>query len=242
MSTYHHADCMNPDTGLPSFPDKHFDLAIVDPPYGEECNLHGGSSESGSNGWKGNMGKLHTWNKTPELQYFAELFRVSKNQIIWGANYFSSYLPPSMGWIVWDKMNAGFSLGDGELAFSSFDKALRIFKYGRGNEKGFAPKLKDWESHSLSIHPNQKPMGLYRWLLKNYAKAGDLILDTHVGSASSLVAFEEMGFEYVGYELDADYYRDSTARLEAFRAQPKLFTGSEIFRATQGEQGTLFEL
>jgi len=237
MSIYLNTDCMNPETGLPSFPDNHFDLAIVDPPYGIGRDGHDGVESSG---WK-----KHEWkewdSKAPNTEYFEQLFRVSKNQIIWGANYFTEFLPASMGWVFWDK-DQKFTSSDGELAFTSFDVALRRFVHGRGNEQGFAPKLRSWEKQGLQIHPTQKPMALYRWLVKNYAKQGDLILDTHVGSASSLVVFEEMGFEYVGYELDTDYYRDSKARLEAFRAQPKLFTGAEIFRATQGEQGTLFEL
>jgi len=235
MSIYLNADCMNPETGLPSFPDKHFDLAIVDPPYGIGRDGHDGVRSSGWNRyeWK-------KWDKnSPDELYFAELFRVSKNQIIWGANYFTQYLPPSMGWIMWDKVNV-FTSSDGELAFSSFQNALRIFRHARGSEQGFAPTLKPWEKGFIGIHPTQKPLALYRWVVKNYAKAGNLIVDTHVGSASSLVVFEEMGFDYVGYELDADYYRDSCKRLEAFRAQPKLFTPAEIFKASKIEQQTLF--
>jgi len=237
---YLNADCMNRKTGLPSYPDNHFDLAIVDPPFGQECNLKGGTCNTGGNGWKGNMEKLHNWNQPPTATYFKQLFRVSRHQIIWGANYFTKHLPPSMGWIFWDKMNKGFSLGDGELAFTSFNKALRIFEYARGNEKGFAPKLNDWEMHDLSMHPNQKPMGLYRWLLTNYARHGMRLLDTHVGSASSLVVFEEMGFDYVAFEKDKDYYAESTARLEKFRRQGSLFSGKEIFEAS-AKQTTIFD-
>jgi len=221
MNLYLNADCMNPETGLPSFPDNHFDLAIVDPPYG--IGYDGAKQTSGSNGGR----KAHEfkgWDSSiPSAEYFSELFRVSRNQIIWGANYFTQYLPPSMGWIIWRKDRGNFSSSDAELAYSSFDVALR-----------------EWTKNPLvlvreggTMHPTQKPIALYRWLLKNYAKQGDKILDTHVGSASSLIAFEEMGFEYVGYELDADYYRDSCKRLEAFRAQPKLFTGAEIFEASK---------
>lgn len=233
MGIYLNADCMNQETGLPSFPDNHFDLAIVDPPFGigaERQHFEG-------HGWKVKAKKA--WDKyPPPAEFFTELLRVSKNQIIWGANYFSQYLPPSMGWICWDKMNHGFSLADGELAFTSFDVGLKIFQYARGNESGFAPKLKDWDKIGLNIHPTQKPIALYRWLLKNYAKQGDLILDTHVGSASSLIAFEEMGFDYVAFELDSDYYRESTERIHRFRSQGKLFSGSEIFEASK--PATLF--
>jgi len=227
MSIYHHADCINPETGLPSFPDKHFDLAIVDPPYGI------GAGEMRMGKGKPDRWKRKLWDfAAPSQDYFSELFRVSVNQVIWGGNYFD--LPKVGGWLFWDKeRNKDISFGDGELAWTNF---LSVVKKAPIQYDGFLG------ADDTRIHATQKPIALYRWLLKNYAKAGDLILDTHVGSASSLVAFEEMGFEYVGYELDADYYRDSTARLEAFRAQPKLFTGGEIFRATQGEQGTLFEL
>lgn len=221
MSIYHHADCMNPETGLPSFPDKHFDLAIVDPPYGIGDKFKGG--KSGTMQFNEVVDK--GWDSVPDQSYFDELIRVSKNQIIWGGNYFQ--LPPTRCFIVWDKgISEDFTLAMAELAWTSFDALAKIVRL-------IVPK-------TGKQHPTQKPQALYRWLLKNYANQGDLILDTHVGSASSLVVFEEMGFDYVGYELDADYYRDSTTRLEAFRAQPKLFTGKEIFEATQGEQGKLF--
>jgi len=222
---YLNADCMTPETGLPSYPDNYFDLAIVDPPYGIGAGTNAIGGDFGNFGKRAQRAKSVVSKKwdgsAPDADYFREVRRVSKNQIIWGANYFAEHLPPSMGWIFWDKgvEMKGRCFSEGELAFSSFDRALRIFVAD--------PKDKD------RIHPTQKPIALYQWLLKNYAKQGDLILDTHVGSASSLVAFEEMGFEYVGYELDADYYRDSCKRLEAFRAQPKLFTGKEIFEASK---------
>jgi site-specific DNA-methyltransferase (adenine-specific) len=216
---YLNADCMNPETGLPSFPDNYFDLAIVDPPYGigrdgsaKTTSKHGGRKAHKFKGWD---------NETPNAAYFKELFRASRNQIVWGANYFCEFLPPSMGWIFWDK-GQRICNSDGELAFTSFDRALRVAEYNR------VELLIEG-----TMHPTQKPMALYRWLLKNYAKQCDLILDTHVGSASSLVVYEEMGFDYVGYELDPDYYRDSCKRIEAARAQPNLFTGKEIFEASK---------
>ena len=189
-------DCMDLETGLPSYPDKFFDLAIVDPPYG--IGRDGG--ETGkywrryeSKGWD---------NERPSAEYFRHLFRVSKNQIVWGANYFTQFLPPSMGWIFWDK-GQELTMSDGELAFSSFDKALRRAKLNRcyiGENGG-------------NQHPTQKPVKLYRWLLENYAKPGQLILDTHVGSASSLIACESMGFDYVGFEIDPDYYAAAKNRM-----------------------------
>jgi len=225
MSIYLNADCMNPETGLPSYPDNHFDLAIVDPPYGIGNFVQ----------ITGNVrGSAVSWNNTiPSMDYFGELLRVSKEQIIWGANYYNCFSLRG-GAIIWNKhVPRESNLSVCQIA--SYSRLKRVDYIDLPWQNIHRPKLD-------TIHPCQKPIALYRWLLKNYAKQGDLILDTHVGSASSLVAFEEMGFEYVGYELDADYYRDSCKRLEAFRAQPKLFTGSEIFRATQGEQGTLFEL
>jgi len=148
----------------------------------------------------------------PNEKYFNELFRVSKWQIIWGGNYFP--LPLVRGWIFWDKqVPEGVSFADGELAWSNYDKVLRrcIIPYsGVFGSEG-------------KIHPTQKPIALYIWLLKNYAKTGDLILDTHVGSASSLIACEKMGFDYVGYEIDTDYYDAAQKRLTEFRMQTDLF-------------------
>ncbi len=235
MNLYLNADCMNPETGLPSYPDKYFKLAIVDVPYGIEED--GASNHSRNNLTEATKYTPKEWDKTPpNADYFAQLIRVSENQIIWGANHFISRIPyDSSCWIVWDKLNSG-DFADCELAWTSFKTAVRKFQFRwngmlQGNMKNKEQRL----------HPTQKPAALYRWLLKNYAKAGDNILDTHVGSASSLIAFEEMGFEYVGFELDPDYYRDSCKRLEAFRAQPKLFSGGEIFEASkQPIQGSLF--
>lgn len=189
-------DCMDLETGLPSYPDKFFDLAIVDPPYG--IGRDGG--ETGK-GWK--LYEEKGWdNERPSPEYFNQLFRVSKNQIIWGANYFTQFLPPSMGWIFWDK-GQELTMSDGELAFSSFNKALRRAKAHR-SQIGY---------HGGYLHPTQKPVKLYRWLLENYAKPGQLILDTHVGSASSLIACESMGFDYVGFEIDPDYYAAAKNRM-----------------------------
>jgi site-specific DNA-methyltransferase (adenine-specific) len=148
----------------------------------------------------------------PKKEYFNELFRVSKNEIIWGGNYFVEHLEKgTKGWIVWDKGQHGLTMSDAELAFSSFQKPTRVKVINR------VALLIDG-----TIHPTQKPVALYKWLLKNYAKQGNLILDTHVGSASSLIACYDMGFDAVGFELDADYYKASKQRLDDFMAQPKL--------------------
>jgi|SRR3990167_2343248 len=207
--------------GMKRYSDKYFDLAIVDPPYGldmsQELYKRGISCEA--NGYKKHLDK--DWDKQiPTQEYFNELSRVSKNQIVWGGNYFG--LPIHKGWVVWNKIQRGFSFSDGELAWTSFDIALRIFDYGRGSESGFAPKSLDTDRPFVNIHPTQKPIALYKWLLTKYAKPNDKILDTHVGSASSLIACEDMGFDYVGFEIDKDYYEAACKRLEQFRSQFKL--------------------
>lgn len=148
----------------------------------------------------------------PPPEYFKELNRVSKNQIIWGGNYFD--LPPTRGIVCWDKEQPFENFSGWEMAWTSFDSPAKIFHYSNA---GFQRKDKDER-----IHPTQKPVALYKWLLKNYAKEGDLILDTHVGSASSLIACEQMGFNYVGFELDEEYYKKSKARLDTFNAQIRL--------------------
>lgn len=221
MNLYLNADCMNPETGLPSYPDKYFDLAIVDPPYGIGNALTSGGEGAG---WsKMIASNAHIWDIAPNSDYFNELFRVSKNQIIWGGNYFA--LPPCRMPICWDKLRPNQkNASEWEYAWTSFNGRARLFEFCANG--GFILK-------EPRMHPTQKPIQLYQWLVRTFTKQGDKILDTHVGSASSLVVYEEMGFEYVGYELDADYYRDSCKRLEAFRAQPKLFTGSEIFAASK---------
>lgn len=195
---------MNPENGLPSLPDAKDAgrrvLAIVDPPYGigidgqkESTSTHGGRRAYEFKGWD---------NEPPNEAYFKELFRVSNHQIIWGANYFTKFLPPSMGWIFWDK-GQRICNSDGELAYTSFNKALRVAELNRVY----------LHEHGGGFHPTQKPLRLYRWLLENYAKPGDLILDTHVGSASSLIACEQMGFDYLAWEKDADYYEAAKNRM-----------------------------
>lgn len=207
MTQAFNMDCME---AMREMPDKCFDLAIVDPPYGiDAANLLGGEKRKSGNGaaMKTAFAKKDWDKNTPDSSYFEQLFRVSKNQIVWGANYYPQFLPPSMGWIVWDKDNGTTKFSDCELAFSSFDVALRKWKYTwNGMIQG---NMKNKESR---IHPTQKPVKLYKWLLKNYAKEGDRILDTHLGSGSSRIAAHDMGFEFVGYELDADYFAAQEAR------------------------------
>lgn len=215
ISIVENRDCME---AMREFPDKHFDLSIVDPPYG--IGRDGG--ETGKN-WKRYEEK--EWDSArPDMSYFKELFRVSKEQIIWGGNYFTEFLPPSMGWIFWDK-GQDLTMSDGELAFSSFDKALRRLILNRCKISEFGG----------NIHPTQKPVALYKWLLINYAKPGDKILDTHLGSGSSRIAAHDIGFDFWGYELDADYFAEMEKRFQAHIAKPALFAPEQMYKFEQQE-------
>ena len=200
LNKLYNMDCME---GMKQFPDKYFELAIVDPPYGI-----GAGKEKPHNGWK-DYGIKHWDNQSPDKAYFEELFRVSQNQIIWGANHFISKISRDFScFIIWDKGQRDFSLADGEMAWTSFKKAARFFNYSR------ARALQEGK-----IHPTQKPIALYKWLLKNYAKEGDKILDTHVGSASSLIACYQMNFDYIGFEIDKEYFEKANKRIEDTKAQ-----------------------
>ena len=202
LNRLYNMDCME---GMKQFPDKYFELAIVDPPYGL------GDSVVNSGGrFKRYENKNGNWDKhPPSPEYFEELFRISKSQIIWGGNYFN--LPPTKGFIIWDKQQPqGVSFASCEFAWTSFNKVAKTFYLRpQGQEDRF--------------HPTQKPVKLYKWLLTNYANKGDKILDTHVGSASSLIACHELGFDYIGFEIDEDYYNSAQERLEAVKAQISLF-------------------
>ena len=208
------------------FPDKYFDLAIVDPPYG------GGSKDTfdgrfGNKGsqferyrnikaertggtWASKYGKrISSWDNAPNEEYFAELFRVSKNQVIWGGNYFS--LPPTRCFLVWKKLtiSESFTMAMAEYAWTSFDSNSKVFEH--------AP-----QEHGR-FHPTQKPVALYKWILDRYSQPDDIILDTHVGSASSLVACRETGHKYVGFEIDETYYKLAKERLDSAEAQMNMF-------------------
>ena len=200
-------DCM---AVMARYPDNYFDLACCDPPYGIDAanKFAGEERKSGQGASYKTAFAAKDWDLgIPDKAYFDELMRVSRNQIVWGANYMSHYLPPSMGWIVWDKDNGTTKFSDAELAFSSFDRALRIWKYTwNGMIQG------DMKNKETRIHPTQKPVKLYEWLLSNYAKEGDKILDTHLGSGSSAIASHYSGFDFVGCELDTDYYNSAMGR------------------------------
>ena len=195
-------------------PDNYYDLAIVDPPYGIGID---GQKESKCKNPKHNR-KAHEhkgWdNATPKKEYFAELERVSKNQIIWGANYFVEHLTKgTKGWIVWDKGQHGLTMSDCELAYSSFNKPTRVFTFNRGliAQKGG------------SIHPTQKPVELYRYLLNEYAEEGNKIFDSHLGSGSIAIACDDLGYDLIACEIDKDYFEKANKRLEPYRKQQTLF-------------------
>jgi site-specific DNA-methyltransferase (adenine-specific) len=193
------------------YPDKYFDLAIVDPPYGIDVT----KMTLGNGKKKINRGNTDWDSNIPKSDYFNELFRVSKNQIVWGANYMTTYLPPSMGWVYWDKGTGDNDFSDGELAYTSFNRALRSYKVSwvGANANNGTPR----------IHPTEKPIKLYEWILMNYAKEGDKILDTHLGSGSIAIACHNLGFELTACELDKDYYEAAMKRLEQHKQQLTIF-------------------
>jgi site-specific DNA-methyltransferase (adenine-specific) len=213
--TLHNIDCME---YMKSLPDNAFDLAIVDPPYGIDAaktgkvggNKLGIAKDYGAKNWDANA---------PDENYFIELKRISKNQIIWGANHFISNIKNASSpcWIVWDKQNTG-NFADCELAYTSFETAVRKFSFmWNGMLQG------DMKNKENRIHPTQNPVKLYEWLLTNYAKQGDKILDTHLGSGSHAIACNNLNFELVACELDKDYYEASIKRIKAKASQERLF-------------------
>ena len=210
ISNAFNMDCME---AMKEFPDKYFELAIVDPPYGLDlANMNMGAGESKKcSKIKNRKWQPKNWDlQTPEESYFDELFRVSKNQMIWGGNYFD--LPPCKFYIIWDKeIPEGLSFADCEMCWTSFDKAPRIFRHSAYLDK------------KNKFHPTQKPIKLYKWLLTNYAKQGDKIIDTHLGSGSSRIAAYDMGFDFWGYELDSEYFKAQEKRFNNFKIQGKLF-------------------
>lgn len=196
------------------YPDKYFDLAIVDPPYG--INRSGQTETFTKNPKHKRRGHEHKYwdNEIPNAEYFRELERVSKNQIIWGANYFVEHLNKgTMGWIFWYKGQEDLSMSDGEIAYTSFQRATRIVNLNRGLIA----------QNGGSIHPTQKPVKLYEWLLNKYAKEGDKILDTHLGSGSIAIACHNYKLDLTACEIDADYYTKAMKRINDHTAQTQLF-------------------
>lgn len=199
LNKIYHADCMDM---MKDIPDKYFELAIVDPPYGWGGKLKG----------RNNSGDGSNWNISPNNEYFDELFRISENQIIWGGNYFK--LPPTRCFIIWDKKQPVKQFARCELAWTSFELNSAIYEYSYfGNIN----------SDINRFHPTQKPVALYRWILSQYAKPGDKIIDTHSGSGSCAIACHLEKFEFLAIEKDFDYHAASVKRLEEIRSQGVLF-------------------
>jgi len=193
--TIHNADCMEIMAG---YEDNYFDLAVVDPPFGI------GMDKGCNTGRVGKYGSIHAskkWDRSiPEKPYFIELFRVSKNQIIWGANYFTEFLPRSKSWIMWDKVQPARNFAAGELAWTSTNVRMNIFRRAFNLDTG-------------KQHPTQKPIALYNWIYANYAEEGQKILDTHGGSFSNAIAAHYAKMHFVGCELDEDYFSASIERI-----------------------------
>jgi len=210
-------DCIE---GMKQYPDKHFELAIVDPPYGINFGEFNRTNKASTGERvKANKYKNSNWDDSiPNDLYFNELKRVSQNQIVWGGNYFPQlWLNGCKGFIFWFKGNPVENFSDGELAWTSFNKVAKQFDYRYyGNLQGKTSAIE-------KIHPTQKPIDLYKWLLQNYAKEGDKILDTHLGSGSSRISAYDMGFEFTGFELDKDYFDASEKRFQQHIQQLTLF-------------------
>ena len=223
MNVAYNMDCME---AMRQMPDKAFELAIVDPPYG--IGESGEKNHTRTKLAKAKNYKAFAGNdkEPPSAEYFAELFRVSKNQIVWGANHFISRIPfDSPCWVVWDKDNTG-DFADCELAWTSFKSAVRKYEFRwNGMLQG------NMANKEIRIHPTQKPIALYEWLLTTYAKQGDKILDTHLGSGSSRIACYNLGFDFVGCEIDEDYFKAQEERFAAHTAQESLFVDSKAVRA-----------
>ena len=203
---------------MATLPDKAFDLAIVDPPYGIGENGDRSASRTNLAVAKNYKAFAGGDKEPPSIEYFSELHRISKNQIVWGANHFIDRIAkPSPCWIVWDKVTGSSDFADSELAWTSFKTAVRNFRFQwSGMLQG------DMKNKEQRIHPTQKPVKLYDWLLHNYAKPGQRILDTHLGSGSSAIAAHYYGVDFVGCELDEDYFNAAKNRFELATAQTSL--------------------
>ena len=232
LSEVHNEDCM---VGMARYPDKWFDLAHVDPPYGiggDRSFQRVTPSVDKRNGRPilTKPRRVGNWdNARPTKEYFIELQRVSKNQVIWGGNYFADLLPAKSCWIVWDKVNGGSDQADCELAWTSFNTAVRQLEYmwcitqGIGMDNGRTAQGNNalWEK---KIHPTQKPITLYDWIYKNYLPQGGKVIDTHLGSGSNRIAANKAGnIDFVGFELDKDYYEAQEKRWKGFISQTRLF-------------------
>lgn len=225
LNKLYNIDCM---VGMKEIPSKYFDLAIVDPPYfkGPNKRVFYGRRVNKLNIKRHNYPTIEEWD-IPGEDYFKELLRVSKEQIIWGINYFDINLGP--GRIIWDKVNGSSSYSDCEIAYCSIYDSVKLFRYmwngmnqGKSISEGWIMQGNK-KLNEKRIHPTQKPVLLYKWLLKEYAKEGYKILDTHVGSASSLIACHDLGFEYLGFEKDKEIFNLASNRLKKHEAQIDMF-------------------
>ena len=197
------------------YEDNYFDLAIVDPPYGIGVTKNKRLNNISNKDWD---------NEIPKKEYFEELKRVSKNQIIWGGNYFIEHLSNTRCYLNWDKLNHSDTYADCEMAWTSFDKNAKIFKYmWDGNRYGFIGAIKGVGKKSIRMHPTQKPIALYEWLLMNYAKEGDKILDTHLGSGSIAIACHNLKYDLTACELDEEYYKAAIERITKHKQQLTMF-------------------
>ncbi len=213
---------------MAQFPDNYFQLAICDPPYfsgPDKLGYYGASITKVGVKRKGY--KVKHW-KIPDKSYFNELLRISKHQIIWGCNYYAKHIP-AVGRIVWDKVNGDSTFSDAEIASTSTHDSTRMFSYmwngfmqGVSLSKGKTMKGNK-KLNEKRIHPTQKPVQLYKWILHNYAKPDFKIIDTHVGSGSSIIAFLDFGCEWIGFEIDKDYHKVASKRIEIHKQQLKLF-------------------
>jgi len=211
ISNVYNIDCME---AMREMKDNQFELAIVDPEYGKDA-----ANMTMGKGLNKQWIKKDWDKKTPDNDYFNQLFRVSKRQIIWGGNYFD--LPKTGGWLLWDKdRQKDISFADGELAWTSFLKNLKILKVKYDGFLG---------ADTERIHPTQKPISLYKWLLRKYGQQGDHILDTHMGSQSSRIACHDMGFDFTGYEIDKEYFDQGNKRYEEHIKQGSLFNAQEMY-------------
>ncbi len=225
------SDCVE---GMKQFPDKYFDLAVVDPPYGIKADRSFVRKTPAIDPRNGRPiitkpKKVGTWdNERPKPEYFIELQRVSKNQIIWGGNYFADLLPPKSCWIVWDKVNGGSDQADCELAWTSFNTAVRQLEYmwciaqGESAVNGRRAQGNNnlWEK---KYHPTQKPVILYDWLYKNYAEEGMKVLDTHLGSGSNRISAHKYKMDFTAFEIDKEYFDKQEQRYRDFISQTTLF-------------------
>lgn len=207
MNEAYNMDCLE---AMRKMPDKAFDLACIDPPYGVNRFLNNQPTRLNK------YGSMQTANDLkPTKEFFQELFRVSKNQIIWGYNHLSDMLPSTKEFIFWYKHQPVDTYSDGELAWTSFYKTAKCFDYPFFGTNG--------ADEDGRIHPTQKPVALYTWIFAKYAKQGDKILDTHLGSGSSRIAAYDAGLDFVGYEIDKEYFDKQEARFKAHTAQLSLF-------------------